>query len=129
LLTNVLEHISDRDSLAKICLEFIPVGGYLFVSVPYSYPYHADPIDTYYRPTLSEIAHLFPNTKILDSIILETGSFFSDISSKRIVSFSLKYIVRLLLPLYKPKAWLNYFHKLFWLYRSYKVSIVVLQKQ
>ena len=29
----------------------MPAGGYLVVSVPHSYPFHADPIDTLFRPS------------------------------------------------------------------------------
>ena len=31
----------------------VPTGGLLFVTVPFSYPHHRDPIDTMYRPSLS----------------------------------------------------------------------------
>ncbi|BFM39386.1 hypothetical protein OLK001_13120 [Synechocystis sp. LKSZ1] len=95
LLTNVLEHIADRKTLAETCLKLISSCGYLFISVPLSYPYHADPIDTYYRPIPSEIAQLFPNTTIVNSKIIEAGSLVTDTKSKKALVFFLKYVLRL----------------------------------
>jgi hypothetical protein len=50
LCCNLLEHVLDPERLALHCLELLPRGGLLFVTVPFSYPYHRDPIDTMYRP-------------------------------------------------------------------------------
>ena len=32
--------------MAHHCLDLLPIGGLIFVTVPLSYPYHRDPIDT-----------------------------------------------------------------------------------
>jgi hypothetical protein len=32
--------------VAHHCLDLLPIGGLIFVTVPLSYPYHRDPIDT-----------------------------------------------------------------------------------
>lgn len=50
LCCNMLEHVVDRAALAGRLSALVPAGGTLVVTVPASYPYHADPIDTYYRP-------------------------------------------------------------------------------
>jgi hypothetical protein len=37
--------------VAHHCLDLLSIGGLIFVTVPLSYPYHRDPIDTMFRPT------------------------------------------------------------------------------
>src|SRR6266436_1168511 len=53
LCCNLLEHVTEPDRLAYHCLELLMPGGLVFVTVPFSYPYHRDPIDTMYRPSPS----------------------------------------------------------------------------
>jgi hypothetical protein len=56
LCCNVLEHLSDRRPLELALGELLPVGGHAVVTVPHRFPYHADPIDTMYRPDLAELS-------------------------------------------------------------------------
>lgn len=60
-LFNVLEHLPrpTRRPLPGIREEALPPGACLVVGVPYSYPYHADPIDTMYWPSRWEWAAAF----------------------------------------------------------------------
>jgi hypothetical protein len=51
LCCNLLEHAAEPDRLAPHCLAMLSDGGLVFVTVPYSYPHHRDPIDTMYRPS------------------------------------------------------------------------------
>ena len=51
LCCNLLEHVTEPDRLAYHCLDLLMRGGLVFVTVPFSYPYHRDPIDTRYRPS------------------------------------------------------------------------------
>src|SRR5271163_3410375 len=67
LCCNLLEHVTLPDRLARHCLEILPSGGLVFVTVPFSYPFHRDPIDTMYRPNPSELAALFAGTRMLDA--------------------------------------------------------------
>ncbi len=50
LCCNMLEHVRDPEDVALRCLSLVPEGGYIVVTVPYSYPHHRDPIDTMFRP-------------------------------------------------------------------------------
>src|SRR5438552_13681584 len=50
LCSNLLEHVQDRQHTALAVLSLIPPGGYVFLSCPYAFPYHPDPIDTRFRP-------------------------------------------------------------------------------
>ncbi|MFY0534931.1 hypothetical protein [Nannocystis pusilla] len=61
LCCNMLEHVTDRAALAERLAALVPAGGLLVVTVPFSYPYHPDPIDTYYRPDPEDMSReLFP---------------------------------------------------------------------
>src|SRR4051812_35141466 len=59
LLANVLEHVRDRPGVAAACEAIVGPGGLILATVPSSYPYHADPIDTYYRPSPIALASAF----------------------------------------------------------------------
>ena len=59
LIANVLEHVRDRAGVAAACEEIVGPGGLVLATVPESFPYHADPIDTRYRPTPAALAALF----------------------------------------------------------------------
>lgn len=74
VFSNVLEHVSAREAISECVAEVVEPGGYLFVSVPYRFPYHPDPIDTLYRPNVEELASLFPTTEIDRSDILCCGN-------------------------------------------------------
>ena len=78
LCCNLLEHVVEPDRLARHCLDLVGTGGLLFVTVPFSYPYHRDPIDTMYRPNPAELAELLAGARLLDSTILGTGVSYRD---------------------------------------------------
>src|ERR1700704_410083 len=65
LCCNILEHVGDPYALARRCIEIVGPGGLIFVTVPFSYPHHRDPIDTMFRPSPEALAQLFhPATMI-----------------------------------------------------------------
>jgi len=55
---NILEHVADRTVFMANLTRFAREKGYILVTVPNVYFYHADPIDTMYRPTLFELQAL-----------------------------------------------------------------------
>ena len=65
LLSNLLEHVRDREAVAVACEEIVGPGGFILATVPSSYPFHADPIDTYYRPSPTELAKTFAKSELL----------------------------------------------------------------
>jgi SAM-dependent methyltransferase len=65
LCANVLEHVADRHAVADALARTTPPGGRLLVTVPRRYPFHPDPIDTMYRPTVDELAELFPQLHLV----------------------------------------------------------------
>ena len=130
ICSNMLEHVRDREGLAAVCRSLLAPGGVIAVTVPRSYPYHSDPIDTLYRPTPEEIAGLFAEFVLRYRHVVSDGSFREQLRKARggfAVGVS-KWGLRLLSPFYRPRAWLSYVHSTLWLWRPYQVSVAVLQK-
>lgn len=121
LCCNIFEHIEDRTVFAAKCDSLLPAGGFLVVTVPYSYPLHLDPIDTYFRPGPAGIAALFPSYRVVQEGVIESSDPFDP------TEFLLAIAKSALLRggLLKTKARL---HRLLWSFRPYKISAVVLQK-
>lgn len=129
LLTNTLEHVPDPAEFAAACGRLLKPGGWAVVTVPRSYPYHADPIDTLLRPSPQEIAAFFPGWHIETAKIIAGGNFRSDLAAQgKPMSTLAKHVGRVLLPFYRQHQWRGLAHRLLWLFRTYKVSLVVLQK-
>src|SRR5205814_9068161 len=74
------------------------------VSGPQSYPYHADPIDTMFRPTLAEMHAHFPGTDVVESAVIDSGNWRQWHVGERGRSLP-RTLARLLLPFYKPRKW------------------------
>ncbi|MFB2898761.1 hypothetical protein ACE1CI_38095 [Aerosakkonemataceae cyanobacterium BLCC-F50] len=128
LCSNLLEHITNKEEICKIISSIIPDGGYLFVTVPYQYPYHRDPIDTMFRPNIEELSNLFPDLKFIQGKIVEGGTLVKSTSITPIL-YLLAMIIRLILPIYQPLRWVDSLQYSLWLFRDISVTCVVLQKR
>lgn len=69
-LCSLLEHVVNRQIIAKNIDGVLEEGGLLFVTCPFNYPYHRDPIDTLFRPGVGEIHELFPQMTIVSQEIV-----------------------------------------------------------
>lgn len=133
LCTNVLEHVMNRGQVAQGILEIVPVGGYLFVSVPYRFPYHPDPIDTMFRPNVTEIVGLFPGTTIYRQEIVRCGTLLGYLV-KRMSENPRRFAKRLRRRLGGTPGsdnvggWPSTVGLLSWMFREFQVTCVVLQK-
>lgn len=127
LCNNMFEHVSDRQQLAEVLMK-LANGGHLLLSVPYSYPYHPDPIDTLFRPTPEQLGSLFEDCKVEHAEILVSDTFLSDQRRRRkgLVKTFFRIAMRLFFPFYKPRHWLSNLHRLAWMKRPYKVSLLLL---
>lgn len=126
---NLMEHLPQelRVALPDVLDKIIAPGRFLLITVPYSFPLHYDPIDTYFRPSPHELCALFPTYEIVDAQILQSTTYLADLRRqgwRRIVRAA----IRPLAPFYKPRIWLSHCHRLTWLFRNYRVSCVLLRK-
>ncbi len=79
LVSNILEHVIDPEKFAEACEDIVGVGGLIFVTGPDQYPYHADPIDTMYRPDANELAKIFTRSELVEGQAVTDGGPLADL--------------------------------------------------
>jgi SAM-dependent methyltransferase len=124
---NLLEHVSDRVLIRDIVLSILKPGGYVIATVPYRFPYHEDPIDTMYRPTVAEVATLFPGTSVHKAAIVRASRFAYEMHNNYWALWRL--MARSAVPFHRPKSWLTNVRRLGELMAGYKVTCVILRKR
>jgi len=126
LCNNMLEHVISPEVITRNCLELLVSGGLAFVTVPYFYPYHRDPIDTMYRPNPDELAKLFPGARLVEGLILGAGSCYRDELRQR-PGLWLRHLARLPAPI--PLApWRRSMAKLASMNAEYRITCAVFEK-
>ena len=127
--SNLLEHLIEPQRFATACAELVQEGGYGLFSVPLSYPYHPDPIDTKLRPTAKELAAMMPDWAMVRSAEIEAGNYWQDLQKGASpMSTLIRQIARVAMPFYRPGKWRENASRLSWLFRSYRLSLVLLKK-
>jgi hypothetical protein len=124
ILGNVLEHVpsESRGAILNNIFQAMDSGDYLIISTPYEYPYHADPIDTMFRPSPAEVRSLAP-LEWINLQIIECGSFYDEFKRMNF----LKKIRKLLKPFWifqNPKKWLEN-HRLLFLFKNYQILVAI----
>jgi hypothetical protein len=117
LCCNLLEHVPD----------LLPTGGLVFVTVPFSYPYHRDPIDTMYRPGPTELAELFAGARLLESMILGAGVSYRNAVKER-PWILLRHVWRFPVPFLSFERWKRSMARLYWLVAEYRITCAVFEK-
>ncbi len=127
---NLLEHVVNRHEIAAVITSVVPVGGYIFVSCPLKFPFHADPIDTMFRPDMGELAAMFPGTAIERGGIVDCGSFARYVIAR--VCGHPGAVVRTLLrksaQISAPDGLGSIRHLLPWTFRRFQETCLVLRK-
>lgn len=127
LCCNLLEHVLEPGRLAQRCLDLLPPGGLVFVTVPYSYPYHRDPIDTMYRPSPAELSQLFTGARLRGAEILGAGKSYRDAVRERPWILS-RHFFRFPVPFLSFEKWKRSMARLYWLVAEYRITCAVLEK-
>lgn len=127
LCCNLLEHVPAPERLAQHCLDLLPTGGLAFVTVPFSYPHHRDPIDTMYRPSPAELAELFSGARLRDGTILGAGVSYRDAVRQR-PWLLLRHICRFPVPFLSFEKWRRSMTRLYWLAAEYRITCAVFEK-
>jgi SAM-dependent methyltransferase len=127
LLCNLLEHVTDPGAFTRRAWDLVQPGGLIVVSVPRSYPYHRDPIDTLLRPTPAEVAALFPaGAEVVSEAVIETGYYWDKVKVRPWLL--LRPILRAPFPFLGLTKWKRSLGKLYWLVKPYLATMVVLRK-
>ena len=130
ICSNLLEHLSSRAGVIEACRELVGDEGVLVVTVPYSYPYHPDPIDTLYRPDVEALARDFPGLRLVAGEILSDGTVMREELGKGTMH-ALLYLPRAvarILRVWRPSIALAQLHRLTWLARPFKVTCAVFRR-
>jgi len=120
--SNVLEHLVERELVCQSLISMIPAGGYIFVSCPKNYPFHPDPIDTMFRPSINQLAVLFKGTRLLSGEIVRGGNL---ITNERSVRKRVMIVARMMIPFYRLRNWVRNLHYLF---SKYSATCIILYK-
>ena len=122
---NFLEHVLNPQDLINRCLSVLPVGGILVITVPHSYPFHRDPIDTMFRPSIEQLTTLISQHEIISSEIISTGSYWDHLSKKPSKIFR---HIRIFFPFLGFDKWKRSTIKLKWLFTDYKHTCMIIRK-
>jgi len=128
LLSNVLEHVRDRPGLAAACEEIVGRGGLILATVPSSFPYHADPIDTLYRPSPSELAGLFRRSELRRGETVKGRTYRETIAAagSSLPRELARTALAALTAIAWPRSFLSRAHRWLWYRRPYRVSVALL---
>lgn len=74
LCSNVLEHLAEPAVICTRLENLLPAKGILIVTVPRDFPYHPDPIDTMFRPSVDDLKDLFPHSRLLVGTEIDCGT-------------------------------------------------------
>lgn len=124
LCSNMLEHVPSPEKMAERIAALVPPGGVLLVTVPNSYPYHPDPIDTMLRPNIEQLSALFRQLQLLDGRIVE-GPTVAEELVKDPVQLPRR-VARSILPFPKFGSWLSALDRWRWLFSHYRATCIAL---
>lgn len=127
LVSNLLEHVTDRDEVMRACAAIVGRGGLILATVPSSYPYHPDPIDTLYRPCPEDLAAAFPGTTpvIVEELMGQTYS--AEMRADGIWREVAITLARVLISALQPRRALAKLDRWRWYRRPYRVALVLVR--
>jgi 2-polyprenyl-3-methyl-5-hydroxy-6-metoxy-1,4-benzoquinol methylase len=129
LLANLLEHVRDRAAVAAACEAIVGPGGLILATVPSSFPYHADPIDTGYRPSPAALAELFSASEIVlaEEVVGRTYSEDLKVRGSNVGRELARTLWGTLIAVARPRSFAAKAHRWLWFSRPYKVAVVLLR--
>jgi len=128
LIANLLEHVRDPAAVAAACEEIVGPGGLILATVPSSFPYHADPIDTGFRPSPAALAALFGRSMPLLREELAGRTYGEDLKARGSTLWAelARTLLAALIAPVRPKSFAARLHRWRWYRRPYRVSIALL---
>lgn len=128
LTSNLLEHVTERTELARAIGALVEPGGLLIATVPRSYPYHADPIDTGFRPTPDELTALFPGFALVHGEVVADETYAGELFGHGLAGLARG--ARGLVAAVRRRGDIAraYRDKLRWMFRPFTTTCVVLRR-
>jgi len=124
LLANVLEHVPNslRSCFVENIEKLLQPNDELIVSVPFKYPYHADPIDSMFRPSPGDLGRLF-NLDVVRSEVVISSTYYNELKTMPLLKACRK-LLKPVWPFQKAKKIRESISRLTFLFKPYKVSVV-----
>lgn len=129
LLANLLEHVRDPAAVAAACEEIVGPGGLILATVPSSFPYHADPIDTGFRPSPGELAALFGRSAPLLAEEVTGRTYAEDLKARgaTVAKALAQTLLFGLIAWARPKSFAARADRWRWYRRPYRVSVSLVE--
>lgn len=129
LIANLLEHVRDRADVAAACEEIVGPGGLILATVPCSFPYHADPIDTGWRPSPDALTAAFAGSALVLAEAIQGRTYKEEIAARgsslwRELATTLGF---LLISPVRPKSARARLSRWRWYRRPYAVSLALVR--
>jgi hypothetical protein len=128
VLSNVLEHVRNKEAVTAACEEIVGSGGFILATVPSSCPYHADPIDTYYRPSPAELARAFGRSEPLLAEEVAGLTYAEDLKARglTVAGELIRTALWLLIFFVRPRSAAARLHRWLWYSKPRRVAIALL---
>lgn len=129
LIANMLEHVRDRAMIAAICETLARPGGLILATVPSSFPYHADPLDTGYRPGPHALAAEFLGSEPLLTEEIEGDTYRAQLAARgeSVAGALLRTALAVLAFPFRPKTARARLSRWRWLDRPYRVAVALVR--
>lgn len=129
LIANMLEHVRDRAAVTAACAELARPGGLILATVPFSFPYHADPLDTGYRPTPDELAEAFAGCEPVLSEEIEGETYRDQLAGRgeSVVGALLRTALAAVAFPVRPRSARARLSRWRWYRRPYRVAIALVR--
>jgi SAM-dependent methyltransferase len=89
---NSFEHAKNKENLGNELVRLTKRGGFIIVTTPYVYPYHLDPIDTLFRPTIEQQMAYIKGVSLIEGAYLHVLSPYES-RGKSLPLFAMKLIM------------------------------------
>lgn len=67
---SLLEHVKEPKKICSLLIDLTKRDRFLLVTVPKSYRYHPDPIDTMFRPSIDTLISMFPGMEVVEKKVV-----------------------------------------------------------
>lgn len=129
LIANMLEHVLGRDAVTRACEEIVGPGGLILATVPSSFPYHADPIDTGYRPSPAGLAGAFAGSEAVLAEEVTGRTYREEIAARgsSVWREAVRTLGFVLIAPFRPKSARARVSRWFWYRRPYRVALTLVR--
>ncbi len=132
ICSNLLEHVTSPQTICGQLENMVGSDGIIVISVPYRYPYHKDPIDTKFRPSIDELCQLFQKSSLIQGKIIispdnQARSLWNNFRKGKLLHI-FNIVKKWILPLHGMDEWKKARGDIFNLFKPFQVTCIILKK-